>query len=246
MPYIVEYIKSLAMSMCIDVLVLNEADAYNNFLLQHLKDVFPHDTYGWMSSWTVSSKVLKGGGVYLLSKHNLTDLGWETFESCAEDDCLAAKGFGSVWITKGKRRFRVVATHAQANQAGDNSHIRSKQMNSLRQQIAQSADPTFFVGDFNMNYLGSGKSEVEQFEKLMDAHRTGPAGATWTPRNEFNEGNGGLPEELDFIFHSPLNGGNATAEVFTSSSPTPWTFPKKRALSDHEPVVARFNFPEDQ
>ena len=137
-----------------DVLCLQKAfDASARDVLQGvLGDRYPH-RYGPAND-SCSLKI--NSGVWILSRHPMTDYQELQFDECAGVECLSRKGAILVSGTCGTCPFRLIATHLQGEEGPrftvGHQRIRDAQIAEIRDRLIlphlQASVPILVCGDF--------------------------------------------------------------------------------------------------
>ncbi len=110
-------------------------------------------------------KTLINSGLWILSKHKITESEMIFFNSCLVSDCHSSKGAVLIEVVIDGSRFQFVNTHVQAEDGKEFAKVRSEQfemINQLLQQKDRAEIPQFICGDLNTN-----KTEVEEYTTML-------------------------------------------------------------------------------
>lgn len=212
-----------------DVVVLNEvfdADA-RKALLEAFRKEFPFST----SPLGAGDALRKNGGVLILSRWPILKQAQRVFRTGQGADALACKGFVWAQVSRPDRAVHVIATHLQAG-GSEAVETRAAQMGEMRRFLEAAVIPreelVLIAGDLNVGKLfseGQPAGEYRDMLELLDAS---------------------LP--ADQSGHTPSCGEGATLDyvLYSNAHRTPAKDSSIRTLkidlSDHRPVLGRFQF----
>ncbi len=157
-----EKIAELLKNSDYDVLVLQEAfhPAARRLIKTGLGDAFPYQIGPANRKFSVKTN----SGIWILSRHPLTELGSVDYEECEGfDDCFARKGALMVELQFRGRPVQILGTHLQA---GGPHHIRHSQYQEMRQLLdkhSRQGVPQLVCGDMNTR-----RSDVENYSIMME------------------------------------------------------------------------------
>lgn len=207
-----------------DILCLQKVfdSGAREILVQALAERYPH-RFGPAND---SCSLKLNSGVWLLSRHPLTDYQEIQFSDCSSWECLARKGALLVSGTCGATPFRLIATHLQGEEGSsftkENQAVRNSQMRELRDRLItphlEPNVPFIVCGDFGTpRVTEEGTSETESYREML-ATLGVENGAELRitlddskANNQLAFGDTGRRNELDYVFLR-ANGFDLTAE----------------------------------
>ena len=245
-----------------DLIAFNEifGNRPRNFLVEALSHEFPYHTT--VIGKSLDGRILRGGvqveasngGVMIFSRWPIHGEEERLFDQCKGSDCMAAKGVQRVAVEKQGRMFHVFATHLQAS-CGRSDDSRwpacQSQIHTIRNFIDESNipedEPVLIAGDMNVNREGRGGELYRWMLEKLDARDPGLDRCTRdTELNELADGT--ACQYLDYILVSE-NHATPVRErtyVLRPHAADPWRLDPlaspRRDLSDHYPVLGRFEF----
>jgi endonuclease/exonuclease/phosphatase family metal-dependent hydrolase len=263
--------RSIASQEHVDVFVFNESFSRGCVEGLRLTDLLAYYGWRYhlprVSTWWKPSN----GGIFIVSKWPIVASQDMVYAACRASDCLAAKGVQYARIEKvvdGRSKlYHVFGTHMQAYGGAEAAAVRRQQSREMadfvEQQSIPPSEPVLLAGDFNTRGPGS-----QLFQEFLDTLRVsmptlvGERRGTMDVDNTlFSRG----PWWVDFILPSTLHQrpteatleavGLKTNREFAicvaaplqpfyvgPHAPTCTNTRHVRDLSDHYPVIGRFEY----
>jgi endonuclease/exonuclease/phosphatase family metal-dependent hydrolase len=240
-----------------DILCLQKVfdDAAREVLEGALAEKYPYN-YGPAND---SSSLKLNSGVWILSRHSMTDYQTIQFDACANVECWSRKGAILVSGSCGEAPFRLIATHLQGEEGPSftaaHQRVRDLQMAQIHEQLVlphrEPGVPFVFCGDFGTpRFTDDGHEETASYRGMLrtfDAENGPEARITLSDSlidNDMATDDTHRQNELDYVLVSP-NGCPVTVErarrVFRRQG---WDVPPsvRSDLSYRYAVSARIRF----
>jgi endonuclease/exonuclease/phosphatase family metal-dependent hydrolase len=152
-------------------------------------------------------------GVWVLSRHPLTEAREIQFDACSNVECFSRKGALSLRGVCAGGPFQLIATHLQGEEGArftpEHQHVRDLQMVQLRDTLMGSL-PVILCGDLGTpRFSDDGRGETDSYRQML---ATFQASNGDEPRitlddartsNDLATGNTGRRNELDYILLRP-------------------------------------------
>jgi endonuclease/exonuclease/phosphatase family metal-dependent hydrolase len=265
--------RDIALQEHVDVLVFNESFSgicAHNLSLTDLLAFYgwPHHLPTVSTWWKPSN-----GGIFIASKWPIVTSQEMVYTACHFPDCLAAKGVQYARIEKmvdGRTKlYHVFGTHMQAWGGAEAAAVRSEQAREMatfidRQDIS-STQPVLLAGDFNTR--GPGNAQFQAFIDTLRASMPPIVGERRATMDVDNTLFGRGPWWVDYVLPSTLHQRPIKAELealalrpeaefalcveaglrpfYVSPYASACTVIRRvRDLSDHYPVIGRFEYGE--
>ncbi|HSF31009.1 MAG TPA: sphingomyelin phosphodiesterase [Candidatus Tectomicrobia bacterium] len=266
-------VRNVAAQEYVDVLVFNESfsglcagDLRLTDLLAHYG--WPHHLPAISTWWKPSN-----GGIFIASKWPIVTSQDMVYTACRLPDCLAAKGVQYARVEKSlagrTKLYHVFGTHMQAWGGAESAAVRREQSHEMAafigRQAIPSTQPVLLAGDFNTRGPGN-----PQFQSLIDTLRVSMPPIVGERRGTMDVDNtlfGRGPWWVDYVLPSTVHQHPMRAELealalrpeaeFTLCVEAAfWPFyvspyastctavRRVRDLSDHYPVIGRFEYAE--
>lgn len=223
-------------------------------VLGSMRSEYPHQTpvigspaAGWDFTLGSPHPTITNGGVAIVSRYPIVEMGQYIYPAGCGSDGLAAKGFAYARISRHGRSVHVVSTHLQANDAtcwltlSNPATIRASQLQAIGAFIAgrdiPSSEPVIITGDLN---ISKGSAEyTSMLSTLRAAAPTAFTGAPFSLDGTTNSMAGGGRSMIDYVLFERNHARPTTwrNEVLTPKSP-PWRWAGAtyEDYSDHYPV----------
>jgi endonuclease/exonuclease/phosphatase family metal-dependent hydrolase len=213
------------------------------------------------------------GGIFIASKWPIVSSQDMVYTACRFSDCLAAKGVQYARIEKrldGRtKRYHVFGTHMQAWGGAEAAAVRSEQAremaNFIEQQDIPSTEPVLLAGDFNTR--GPGNPQFQAFIDILGVSMPPIVGERRATMDVDNTLFGRGPWWVDYVLPSIAHQRPIRAELEAMALRTEREFAicvearlrpfyvrpnasactktlHVRDLSDHYPVIGRFEYTE--
>ncbi|CAA0141723.1 sphingomyelin phosphodiesterase [Tenacibaculum maritimum] len=169
-------------------------------------------------------------------------------------DYLSNKGASYVRINKNGKKFHIIGTHLQADEAKkDGSGIRKLQLDELQYWIAQkiksgkipSNEPIIFAGDFNIPHYDIEKiKEMTTILQSNEVKLQGDLHSYDESQNTILQSNGNKypPQTLDYILVSKQGKQPLFIPTFSHTTFRAKNTNATEDLSDHHPIKQTFYF----
>jgi endonuclease/exonuclease/phosphatase family metal-dependent hydrolase len=150
-----------------DVIVFQEAfdKKARTALWDILKAVYPY-AIGPVNENVKKAMTVTNGGVWIVSKHPLTQIGEIMFDDCKGFDCGSRKGALMVEVQKDGITYQVVGTHMQADDSPKKEDIRNKQLMQIKTELVDvyhaDGKPQLLCGDFNIH-----KRDLKHYNQML-------------------------------------------------------------------------------
>lgn len=156
-------------------------------------------------------------GVWVLSRHPLTDYQAIEFDDCAGVECLSRKGAMLLSGSCSGATFRLIATHLQGEEGSSftekGQRTRNAQMDQIRDQLflphLEKSIPFLFCGDFGTpRFTGYGRTETPEYRRMLTTFRAENGAEPRitladSPRyNQLASSDTGRCNELDYVLVS--------------------------------------------
>lgn len=130
-----------------DVIVLEEAfdPKADRMLRKRMKKAYPYI----LGPVNKKPGFKINGGVMVLSKYPLKQLGQVQYSQCEDYDCWARKGVLLVEVSDGKHVFQIAGTHCNGGGSLKLKTSQYHEMGALVKEHAKQGIPQFLVGDYN-------------------------------------------------------------------------------------------------
>ena len=164
------------------------------------------------------ASLLLNSGVWVLSKHPLTDYRVIEFDDCSGIECLSRKGAMLLSGRCGVAPFRLIVTHLQGEEGSHftrkNERVRHAQMLAIREQLIvpnlEYGVPFILCGDFGTpRFDADGKTESAVYRDMMTTFAATNGSEPRMTLDETPEGNqlvkdgSGRVNELDYVLVRP-------------------------------------------
>jgi endonuclease/exonuclease/phosphatase family metal-dependent hydrolase len=150
-----------------DVIVFQEAfdKKARTILWGILKDIYPY-AIGPVNEEVKKVMTVTNGGVWIVSKHPLKEIGQIMFDDCKGFDCGSRKGALMVEVQKDGITYQVIGTHLQAEDSPKKEDIRDKQLMQIKTELVDvyhnDDKPQLLCGDFNIH-----KRDVKHYNQML-------------------------------------------------------------------------------
>jgi phospholipase C len=224
-------------------------------VLGHLRPEYPNQTpiisssrTGWDFTMGSPHPTITSGGVAIVSRYPIVEMGQHIYPTGCGADALAAKGFAYAKISRDGRFVHVISTHLQANDSTcyltlqNPATIRASQLQAIATFIAgrniPSSEPVLITGDLN---ISQGSAEYRSMLSTLGASApTAFTGAPFSMDGSTNSMAGGSRSTIDYVLfeRNHLRPADWTNEVLTPKSPQwSWAGRTYEDYSDHYPVL---------
>lgn len=144
-----------------DIILFQEAfgKTSRKKLRKALDGAFPHEIEPRNNRKTVNS------GLWILSKHEITNTEFIFFNSCKVSDCQSSKGAVLFEIQVNGQPYQFVNTHVQAEDGKEFAMVRQEQFEMISQLLdtnLREKMPQFILGDLN-----TAKKEKEEYSTML-------------------------------------------------------------------------------
>ncbi len=150
-----------------DVIVFQEAfdKKARTILWDIIKDTYPY-AIGPVNEDVRKAFTITNGGVWIVSKHPLKEIGEILFDDCKGFDCGSRKGALMVEVQKDGITYQVIGTHLQADDSPKKEDIRNKQLLQIKNELVDphhiDGTPQLLCGDFNIH-----KRDVKHYNQML-------------------------------------------------------------------------------
>lgn len=150
-----------------DVIVFQEAfdKKARTILWDIIKETYPY-AIGPVNETVKKAFTVTNGGVWIVSKHPLTQIGEILFDDCKGFDCGSRKGALMVEVEKDGYTYQVIGTHLQAEDSPKKEEIRHKQLQQIKTELVDTyhkdGTPQLLCGDFNIH-----KRDVKHYNQML-------------------------------------------------------------------------------
>ncbi len=150
-----------------DVIVFQEAfdKKARTILWDIIKDTYPY-AIGPVNEDVKKVFTVTNGGVWIVSKHPLKQIGEILFDDCKGFDCGSRKGALMVEVEKDGIAYQVIGTHLQADDSPKKEDIRDKQLLQIKNELVdpfhKDGTPQLLCGDFNIH-----KRDVKHYNQML-------------------------------------------------------------------------------
>lgn len=150
-----------------DIILFQEAfgKTSRKKLRKALGDAYPHEIQPENNGKTVNS------GLWILSKHPISNSEIIFFENCLVSDCQSSKGAVLFELNINNQDYQFVNTHVQAEDGKEFALVRAEQfemINQLLQKNQKPQVPQFILGDLNTAF--SVKQEYDSMLQTLHAN----------------------------------------------------------------------------
>lgn len=145
-----------------DIILFQEAfgKTSRKKLRKALEGAYPYEIEPKNYKKTVNS------GLWILSKHEISNAEFIFFESCLVSDCQASKGAVLITIDINGQTYQFVNTHVQAEDGKEFALVRQEQFDMIRELLDSnllSKTPQFVLGDLN-----TAKSQTDEYSVMLE------------------------------------------------------------------------------
>lgn len=144
------------------------------------------------------------GGLSILSRWPIEDVRTLRFDTCHGEDCLATKGaIHAVIRVTGTSRINVVNTHLDAGDANGDRRARARQIEQLRDFVAdidRNTGPVVLLGDFNVDGIAAHEEFGDLLTQIRVNHDFDVGKSTLNCETNVSCGQSRIREQIDFVF----------------------------------------------
>jgi endonuclease/exonuclease/phosphatase family metal-dependent hydrolase len=150
-----------------DVIVFQEAfdKKARNILWGILKEIYPY-AVGPVNEARTKLLTVTNGGVWIVSRLPLKEVGEILFDNCKGFDCGSRKGALMVEVEKDGYTYQLIGTHLQAFDSPKKEEIRNKQLLQIKNELVDpyhvDGVPQLLCGDFNIH-----KRDVKLYTQML-------------------------------------------------------------------------------
>ncbi len=150
-----------------DVIVFQEAfdKKARNILWAIIKNIYPYAA-GPVNEERNRVLSITNGGVWIVSKLPLKEVGEILFDDCKGIDCGSRKGALMVEVEKDGYTYQVIGTHMQSEDSPKKEDIRDKQLQQIKNQLVdpyhRDGVPQLLCGDFNIH-----KRDIKHYNQML-------------------------------------------------------------------------------
>jgi endonuclease/exonuclease/phosphatase family metal-dependent hydrolase len=114
-----------------------------------------------------NNKKTVNSGLWILSKHEITNSEFIFFDGCLVSDCQAAKGAVFIEVEVNGQVYQFINTHVQAEDGKEFALVRADQFKTLAELLEKNQKPE--VPQFILGDLNTAKSVEEEYEGMITA-----------------------------------------------------------------------------